>query len=86
MVFARRPHLVPENSLPARLLRDARPDAEIAGVAFWADSALLGQHIPTALFGPRGHGAHAIDEWVSLQSLARVYATVAEVIEGMDGF
>ena len=81
IVFSRQPHMVPTQSLPVRLLQHACPDAAIAGVAFWADSALLGEHMPTALFGPKGHGAHAIDEWVSLQSLARVYEALAHAIE-----
>lgn len=83
VVFSRRPHVVPVKSLPVHLLQQACPDAEIAGVAFWADSALLGAHLPTALYGPRGHGAHAVDEWVSLSSLARVYEAVAHVVESM---
>ena len=83
IVFTRLPHLVPVKSLPVRLLQRACPDAEIAGVAFWADAALLGEHMPTALYGPRGHGAHAIDEWVSLRSLVRVYEAVDQVVETM---
>ena len=83
IVFSRLPHRVPVESLPVRLLQRACPDSDIAGVAFWADSALLGEHIPTALYGPKGHGAHAIDEWVSLSSLVRVYEAVAAVVEGM---
>ena len=82
-LFTRLPHIVPVNSLPVRLLQQACPDAEIAGVAFWADSALLGEYMPTALYGPKGHGAHAIDEWVSLSSLVRVYEAVYHVIENM---
>jgi acetylornithine deacetylase len=45
----------------------------IAGMAYWADSALLAAAgIPTLLFGPRGAGAHAEDEWVELASVRRV--------------
>ena len=84
VVFTRLPHLVPVKSLPVRLLQQACPDAEIAGVAFWADAALLGEHMPTALYGPQGHGAHAIDEWVSLRSLGRVYEAMITIIEEME--
>ncbi len=84
IVFSRRPHRVPVESLPVRLLQKACPDSDIAGVAFWADSALLGKHIPTALYGPKGHGAHAIDEWVSLHSLIRVYEAMITIIEEME--
>ncbi|MFQ5570268.1 MAG: M20/M25/M40 family metallo-hydrolase [Rhodothermales bacterium] len=83
IVFTRLPHRVPVESLPVRLLQRAHPAAEITGVAFWADSALLGEHMPTALFGPIGHGAHAVDEWVSLSSLELVYRTMVDVIENV---
>jgi len=81
IVFTRLPHRVATRSWPVRLLQQAAPGAAIAGVAFWADSALLGDHMPTVLFGPRGHGAHAVDEWVSLRSLVTLYETTKHVIE-----
>ncbi len=84
IVFTRQPHEVDDGSLPVRLLQQAAPEAATVGVAFWADSALLGAAgIPTVLYGPSGHGAHAIDEWVSLESLCRVYAVLENVIAGM---
>jgi acetylornithine deacetylase len=44
-----------------------RRPAEVGGMSYWADSALLASHgIPTVLFGPGGEGAHADVEWVSL--------------------
>jgi acetylornithine deacetylase len=56
-------------------------EPEVVGVSFWADSALLaGAGIPTALFGPRGEGAHAEVEWVDVESLEQcvaIYAAVA---------
>jgi di/tripeptidase len=33
------------------------------------------------LFGPAGHGAHAIDEWVSRRSLLRVYEVLRDLLE-----
>jgi acetylornithine deacetylase/succinyl-diaminopimelate desuccinylase-like protein len=51
------------------------------GFSFWADSALAGTAgIPSLLFGPIGHGAHAVDEWVSLKSLLNIYETLKRVI------
>jgi len=51
------------------------------GLSFWADSALAGaMGIPSVLFGPTGHGAHAVDEWVSLESLLSVYETLKKLI------
>jgi acetylornithine deacetylase len=56
--------------------------AEVGGVPFWADSALLAAAgIPTVLYGPAGEGAHAEVEWVDLASLERcvdVYVAVAK--------
>ena len=50
-------------------------------MSFWADSALAGaKGIPSILFGPIGHGAHAIDEWVSLKSLLNVYEVLKKLI------
>ena len=55
--------------------------ADLAGAAYWADSALLADAgIPTVLYGPRGEGAHAAVEWVELESLERcadLYTAVA---------
>jgi acetylornithine deacetylase len=51
------------------------------GLPFWTDAALLQTAgIPSVLFGPRGEGAHAEVEWVSIPSLERcadVYLAVA---------
>jgi acetylornithine deacetylase len=47
-------------------------EAQIAGVPFWTDAALLSaQGIPSLLFGPSGEGAHAAEEWVDLESVRR---------------
>lgn len=52
-----------------------------AGVSFWTDAALLASAgIPTVVFGPIGAGAHAVEEWVDLQSVeqaALIYAQTA---------
>ena len=45
--------------------------AHVAGTG-WMDSALLGAAgIPTVIFGPGGAGAHAVEEWADLDSVAR---------------
>ena len=44
--------------------------APIAGVQFWTDAAVLSAAgIPSVLFGPAGSGAHAVEEWVDLESV-----------------
>jgi acetylornithine deacetylase len=42
----------------------------ISGVPFWTDAAVLSATgIPSVLFGPAGSGAHAVEEWVDLDSV-----------------
>lgn len=85
LVFERLPHTVPDDSLPVILLQEAVPAAEITGMTFWTDAALLGQAgIPTVIYGPKGHGPHAVDEWVSLASLERVTQVIEHCIRNAD--
>jgi acetylornithine deacetylase len=79
--FSRSPFEVDaDEPLVELVLRHA--GGELAGAMFWADSALLAAAgIPTVLFGPRGAGAHAEEEWVEIASVERcadVYLAVAE--------
>jgi acetylornithine deacetylase len=54
----------------------------IAGASYWADSGLISAAgIPTVLFGPRGEGAHAVEERVSLRDTEVVARTLVEVAE-----
>jgi acetylornithine deacetylase len=47
---------------------------EIVGETPWMDSAILSAAgIPTVVFGPDGTGAHAVIEWVDLDSVQRTY-------------
>jgi acetylornithine deacetylase len=56
--------------------------AKIGGASYWADAAFIAAAgIPTALFGPGGEGAHAVEEWVSLSDTA----AVAETLLGLAG-
>jgi acetylornithine deacetylase/succinyl-diaminopimelate desuccinylase family protein len=44
--------------------------AELYGETYWMDAAFTqASGIPTVVFGPGGHGAHAVDEWVDLASV-----------------
>jgi acetylornithine deacetylase len=80
-LFVRPPYSIPEDALVLRCLQKATPQSRPVGLSFWADSALAGQAgVPSVLFGPIGHGAHAVDEWVSLKSLVRVYEVLKEVM------
>lgn len=49
-----------------------------SGMFAWLDSAILGRAgIPTAIYGPRGAGAHAAVEYVELESVHRCAAVLA---------
>jgi acetylornithine deacetylase len=55
--------------------------SQISGVPFWTDAAILSAAgIPSVLFGPSGSGAHAMEEWVDLESVrtcAEIYLATA---------
>jgi acetylornithine deacetylase len=56
----------------------------VMGQAWWMDSAILaGAGIPTVIFGPDGAGAHAAEEWVSLESVERC---VEVLVQAMTAF
>jgi len=56
------------------------------GAGFWMDAAFLGAAgIPTVAFGPHGAGAHAIDEWVDLQSVDQCRETLVRTIRSFSG-
>jgi acetylornithine deacetylase len=56
------------------------------GLPFWTDAALLQDAgIPTVVFGPRGEGAHAEVEWVSIESLERCADLLVRVAEELCG-
>jgi acetylornithine deacetylase len=44
--------------------------AELYGETYWMDAALMqASGVPTVVFGPGGEGAHAVEEWVDLDSV-----------------
>lgn len=56
-------------------------EVPLVGVPYWTDAASLAQQgIPTVLFGACGAGAHALEEWIDLDSLRQtieIYLRVA---------
>jgi acetylornithine deacetylase len=53
---------------------------EIGGASYWADAAFIAAAgIPTAMFGPGGEGAHAVEEWVSVSDTVAVTRTLVAV-------
>lgn len=83
-VLSRPPLECPPDSTVAIAVREAATSAggrapEDAGVAYWMDAAVFAAAgVPTVNYGPSGHGAHAAEEWVELESVARC----AAVLEG----
>lgn len=76
-IFKRPAYRTPSEADIVSRLQSASPGSQLTGLSFWADSALMGlAGVPSILYGPIGHGAHAIDEWVSLNSLARIVAVL----------
>jgi acetylornithine deacetylase len=82
-LLARDPFEVDPGQEIVRILTAAHPgDAKIAGASYWADSGFISAAgIPTVLYGPGGEGAHASEEWVSLEDSATVAETLLAVAE-----
>jgi acetylornithine deacetylase len=82
--FNRPPNEIPKDDLVVKL-KKAAGNTNYNGMSYWADSALASQAgIPSILFGPAGHGAHAVDEWVSLASLVNCYESMKRFILDFD--
>jgi acetylornithine deacetylase len=80
-IFTRPPYRTPNRADILRRVQEASLGSETVGLSFWADSALMGlAGVPSVLFGPVGHGAHAIDEWVSRKSLINVFEVLKKVL------
>ena len=82
-VYNRPPNEV-KNYSTIEPLRKLAGNKDYNGMSYWADSALATMAgIPSILFGPAGHGAHAIDEWVSKESMLNCYKTMKKFILGL---
>jgi acetylornithine deacetylase/succinyl-diaminopimelate desuccinylase family protein len=52
-------------------------EAEFAALSAWCDAALLADKgIPVVIYGPKGEGLHAKEEWVDIQSIDNVASTL----------
>ncbi|RSL85171.1 hypothetical protein CEP51_003488 [Fusarium floridanum] len=76
--FSRPPHLTPLDHPFTKLVADIASkaigkDANLAGATFWTDCALLSQEgIVPLLWGPKGEGLHAKEEWADVDSIKKV--------------
>lgn len=75
--LARTPLETPEGASIVQAVRNAGAGVlgrlvELGGVSYWTDAATLwAAGIPSVLIGPTGGGAHAVEEWVELESVAQ---------------
>jgi acetylornithine deacetylase len=81
LVFSRPPLETPPDHPLVRAIVQAAGATRCDGVPFWTDGALFAAAgIPTVIFGPRGEGAHAADEWVEAESLVRCASVYADAV------
>lgn len=77
--------VAPEAEIVRRLSTAIRHETgrlpDLEGGAGWMDSALLAAAgVPTAVFGPAGDGAHALEEWADLDSLETFARVLSRVV------
>lgn len=84
--LSREPMTTPADApLPALIRRHGAEllghEVAVVGVPYWTDAASLAEAgIPAVLFGPAGAGAHAVEEWVDLESARRCVELYTRVI------
>ena len=58
----------------------------LIGIPAWMDSAILDAvGIPSVIIGPRGEGAHALEEWVDLEDCVRCVDIYEAAVRGFQG-
>lgn len=86
IIQERNPFVVEEGEAVVEALNGALTSAKrrvpsFDGGAYWTDAALLADAgIPTVLFGVLGAGAHAAEEWVSIESIEFVTSVLVDTI------
>jgi acetylornithine deacetylase len=83
LTLVRPPFEVPADASIVAIVRDAAtavlgaPPAAV-GAPFWMDASLIAAAgIPVVVFGPSGDGAHAVEEWVDLESVRQTAEVLA---------
>jgi acetylornithine deacetylase len=78
VLLVREPFEVPEDAEVVQAVRAAAAEVlpappRLAGAPYWADAAFIAAAgIPTVMFGASGEGAHAVEEWVSVDDTVSV--------------
>jgi acetylornithine deacetylase len=79
-LLVREPFAVAEDEPIVRAVREAAGNPPLAGAPYWADAAFIAAAgIPTVMFGASGTGAHAVEEWVSVDDTVSVTNTLIQV-------
>ncbi len=88
-LFSRPAYEIPSSHALVTALRKAMPhaaDADVVGMSFWTDAAVLGAAgIPSLLFGPGGAGLHSREEYVEIADVLRCRDGLASLARGWCG-
>jgi acetylornithine deacetylase len=86
-LLVREPFAIPEDHDLVRTVQAAVAETTgappaLAGAPYWADAAFIAAAgIPTVMFGASGAGAHAVEEWVSVQDSVTVTRSLVAVAQ-----
>jgi acetylornithine deacetylase len=79
--LVREPFSIPEDHDLVSAVQ-AVTGASLAGAPYWADAAFIAAAgIPTVMYGTSGAGAHAAEEWVSIDDTVTVTRTLVAVAQ-----
>ncbi len=79
--LVREPFSIPEDHDLVSAVQ-AVTGAALAGAPYWADAAFIAAAgIPTVMYGASGAGAHAAEEWVSIEDSVTVTRTLVAVAQ-----
>ena len=78
--LVREPFSVAEDAEIVRAVSAAAGGPKLAGAPYWADAAFISAAgIPTVMYGASGTGAHAVEEWVSVDDSVTVTRGLIDV-------
>jgi acetylornithine deacetylase/succinyl-diaminopimelate desuccinylase-like protein len=81
-LLVREPFAVDPDAEIVRAVAEVAGGPKLAGAPYWADAAFIAAAgIPTVMYGASGAGAHAVEEWVSVDDSVAVTATLIAVAE-----
>jgi acetylornithine deacetylase len=84
--FEARPDAPIVRTLMSTATRHLGATPQVTGASYWMDAALIARAgIDTAVIGAIGTGAHAVEEWVDLDSVAQVATILADTARAFCG-